>query len=301
MDARVARILVPLDGSSLAEAVLPWAERMAEIFGSTLVLLHVLERGAPESVHGERHLQAPAAADRYLREVAQRFSAGVAVDRHVHPNAVADVARGIAEHAAELRAGLIVLATHGAGGIRGLLFGRIAQQVLAHGATPVLLVRPGVVPPAPDALRSVLVALDGTPEGEAALPLARSIAAAEEARLYLIQVVPTVRTVRGSAIPVATFLPTATAKLLEIEEHDAAAYLELVAARLAPLDAWVAVRRGDVSDELTAAAREIAPDLVVMSTHGKAGIDSLLSGSIGARFFARIRQPLLLVRVTRDA
>ena len=50
-------ILIPLDGSRLAETVLPAGVYLAGVLGSTVTLLHVIERDAPQEVHGERHLQ----------------------------------------------------------------------------------------------------------------------------------------------------------------------------------------------------------------------------------------------------
>ncbi len=66
------KLLVPLDGSRLAEAVLPVAELLAERLKATVSLLHVLERGAPGTVHGERHLAGIEEANAYLAKVAER-------------------------------------------------------------------------------------------------------------------------------------------------------------------------------------------------------------------------------------
>src|SRR5581483_5223579 len=118
-------------------------------------LLHVTERAAPATVHGERHLQSEEEAVEYLRQVAERLCAlGIEAETH----------------AQEDHAGLILLCTHGSGGIRDLLFGSIAQQVLKRGATPVLLARPapdGSAPPFDP--HRLLVPLDGTAAAEAAL------------------------------------------------------------------------------------------------------------------------------------
>src|SRR5262249_2083440 len=137
-----ARILVPLDGSRLAEAALPAAERLGAAFGAELRLLHVVERAARPTVHGERHLTDRAGAEEYLGSVVAGLRAGgVDATRPVHDPPQADVAASIAEHGAEEQADLIVLCTHGHGGMRGFLWGSIAQQALRRGSTPVLLVR----------------------------------------------------------------------------------------------------------------------------------------------------------------
>ncbi|HEX7586999.1 MAG TPA: universal stress protein, partial [Anaerolineae bacterium] len=113
------RILVPLDGSRLAEAVLPVAQTFAECFGATIILFHALEQGARPTVHGERHLQAVSEAQTYLTELAARIGrAKLQVETNVHPVAEADVTRSLIEHIKELNADLIVLAEHGNSGLR---------------------------------------------------------------------------------------------------------------------------------------------------------------------------------------
>ena len=136
-------LLVPLDGSPMAEVSLVAAAFLARTLGATVTLFHAIERGAPQDIHGERHLTSPDEARAYLDEVAARaFPPDMPVERHVHANEVNDVARSIAEHVAELGPDLIVMCTHGRGGLRGFMFGRIAQQVLGLCTTPVLLVPP---------------------------------------------------------------------------------------------------------------------------------------------------------------
>jgi len=135
-----SRLLVPLDGSRLAESVLPVVERLATAEGAFVILLHVIERGAPVAVHGDRHLTHVTEADPYLEGLADRIrDVGISVQTHAHPAPEGDVARSIVDHSDEQQADLIVLCTHGRGKMRDLLFGRIAQQVLRRGTTPVLL------------------------------------------------------------------------------------------------------------------------------------------------------------------
>lgn len=295
------RMLVPLDGSRLAEAVLPAAFGLAARCGATVTLLHVIEHDAPETVHGEPHLDDPVEAAAYLRDVAVAWTT-VPVELHVHPNREHDVARSIAEHAGELGADLVVLATHGSSGLRGFLFGRIAQQVLHYTHTPVLLIRPleDGTAPALDG-RPLLVPLDGSPEAEAALPMAALVATATGAEVHLVRVVPTLGTVPARSGPAATFSPAATTALLEIEEEQARDYLAEVGRRAFPAQRVTAeVRRGDVVAELARAAEAIRADLVVLSTHGRSGLAGFFTGSVAARLLSRVDAPLLLVRVNGE-
>ncbi|HVX31379.1 MAG TPA: universal stress protein [Nitrolancea sp.] len=298
-----SRVLIPLDGSHLAETVLPAAFVIAQRCGATVTLLHVLEHNAPERVHGEQHLSNTQAAGAYLNDVAQRYQVeGVQTERHVHENPEHDVARSIAAHAAELQVDLIALTTHGSGGLRGFLFGSIAQQTLRHTTRPVLLVRPEVRDGKRANYRTILVPLDGTPQASTALPLAEMLAIVGNARLHLIRVVPTVGTIPSTSgsSAAATFSPSAAAALLNIEEQEAANALAAQRDALSDtLTVTLEVRRGEVVDELQAAVERADADLVVMSTHGRAGLEGLWTGSVASKLIGRLTRPVILVPIPR--
>ena len=297
------RLLVPLDGSRLAETVLVVVERLAAVYKATVVLLHVIERGAPATVHGERHLRTAVEAQTYLEGLAARLSAGaIVVETHAHDVPEGDVARSIVAHAEEGGADLIALCTHGGGGLRDLLVGSIAQQVLRRGTTPVLLTRPDPSGDAPPfAPRTVLVPLDGTAAAEVALATAQDVAGHVGAALHLVMVVATLGTVRGERQALAQALPMATRAELDLEGEDAQRYLDEVADRLRAGGTVVTteVRRGNTLSALAAEAAEAGVGLVVMATHGRAGVQAIWAGSVATRLLARtrVRVPLLLLRM----
>ncbi len=295
------RILVPLDGSSLAESVLPAAYAVAERCGATITLLHVMEHNAPQTVHGEPHIGDTEQAHRYLREVGDRYQEGsVPTELHVHENKEHNVPRSIAEHVAELHVDLIALATHGSGGLRGFLFGSIAQQALRQTTVPVLLVRPetGEVPSG--GFKRIVVPLDGTPQAHHALPVAVMLAVASVAALHLVRVVPTVSTIPSSS-GAATFSPSATAALLDIEGEEANTALSALRAEIpSSVPMTQEVRRGDVVEELLAGVEHVNADLVVMSTHGRAGVEGLWTGSVASRLIGRLTRPVILVPIPPD-
>lgn len=295
-----SRFLVPLDGSHLAEAVLRLVEHLAVASDATVVLLHVLERGAPAAVHGDRHLTTATDAKTYLREVAERLlHQGIAAEYHAHEAPEGDVARSIAAHAEEERADLIVLCTHGRGRMRDRIFGSIAQQVLQRGTTPVLLVRPAGDGSAPAfAPRRVLVPLDGTAAAETALPTARELSHALNTTMHLVMVVATPETIRGDRVATAVLLPASTRAALDLEERAAAEYLEGLAETLrAPgRPVTTEVRRGEAARALADEAVEPGVGLVVVATHGRAGLQATWAGSVTARLLSRTRAPILLLR-----
>ena len=208
---RTQTILVPLDGSPAAEAVLPAAITLARQLPARITLLHSIERAAPETVHGERHLTSEAEAEAYLAAVADRLQAeGVAVEWHVHVVPVGNVPRSIATHAVEDGAELILLSTHAVSDPRNWLMGAVAQGVIRHAAPPVLLLRTGAKrETAPFAPAEVIVAIDRERQGEAAIPAALRLAGALGVPLRLLAVVPTVATIPGDQAAAAMLFPPA--------------------------------------------------------------------------------------------
>ena len=299
------KFLVPLDGSLMAEAALPVAYGLARPFGARVTLLYIMESSTPRTVHGERHLQSIEEAETYLAEVANRWQgAGVATDWHVHPNAQGDVARSLVEHAEELLSDVVVLTTHGSGGLRDILFGSIAQQVLRRGKTPTLIVRPPEQGPAPEyQCTSLLLPIVGGHEAERGLAFAETITRATNAQLRLLSVVPTVSTTTGDLAASMTFSPTAAKAVLDVESDETARWLETEADKLRArgLNVVTGIRRGWAVEEIIAEVAAGRPSLLILTTHGRVGLEGTLSGSKASRIIAGIRQPTLLIRVERDS
>ncbi len=295
----ITRLLVPLDGSDLAEKILPAARSIATKLGAAVTLLHVLEASAPASVHGEHHLAQTGEAEGYLSALAANLRAtGLDVDYHVHPNPERDVAASIVSHAAELTNDLIVISTHGSGGLRDVVAGSIAEQVVRKGTTPVLLIRPG--PTTADGLdiRKVMAPLDGTHDAELALAYADLLARAWDAKLMLVRVVPYRGDLSGDQAAVASMLPSATEAALEIEREDAAEYLrELSTGRKSSgIDCETAVLRGDPTAMVLDCAEKRGADIVVVITHGRSGLGAFWTASVGHRLSERLTKPVLLVK-----
>ena len=295
------RILVPLDGSIQAEAVLPVATRLADACGATIVLLHVLEKGAPSTVHGDRHLTDKREAEAYLTELTRQLSTDDRlVQWHSHEVPVGDVAASVAVHAEEHEIDLILLSTHGAGGIHEAIWGSIAQQTVQHSSLPVLLIR-AQAETARQAFapQTIMVTLDATAAAEAALPVATTLARSLQAQLRLVMVVATIDTVSDDQLPTATLLPGATHAILDAQQEQATAYLERVGDQIRSrgIPVLTEVRRGETVRQLATDADEHNDGLVVAATHGRAGFQAIWSHSVAARLLRRTRAPILLVPI----
>lgn len=155
MSIEYEQILVPLDGSDLAEQVLPYVETLAGRLGSRVTLLlatthpvmYLETQAGPAGVpvalpvanpqpiiEGERR-----AARSYLEAVADRLKGhGFAVD-YLQPEGRA--AEAIVEAAQRLPADLIAMTTHGRGRLLEMVFGSVAEAVLHRAPCPVMLIR----------------------------------------------------------------------------------------------------------------------------------------------------------------
>ena len=292
------RLIIPLDGSRLSEAVLPTAIYLAQKLQASLTLVHVIERNAPKQVHGEPHLSQPAEAEAYIAEARRRLIPGdIPVEMHVHTVAIADVAQSIVDHAREFESDLVMMCTHGRSGLRKLLFGSIAQQVVAL-KVPVLLVRPGENGSAPIPTgKPFLVPLDGTQIREAALPVAAALAQACGAHLKLLVVVPTFETLSGVETPSRILLPATTQEMLALAYEDAGKYVAAWITRFGAEGIAVSaeVRRGDETETIAGEAHRLDVDLIVMGTAARVGMDAFWSGSVAPKVSDRTHLPLLLI------
>jgi nucleotide-binding universal stress UspA family protein len=294
------QILVPLDGSKMAESALPAASSLAQTFGASVTLIHVIEADAPKEIHKDRHLSEGAEAEEYLKTIADRaFPAESKVDRHVHTEEVRNVARSIVEHTRELSNDLVVMCTHGRSGVRDWFLGSIAQQVIAMGTAPVLLVPALEEGPTAFSASRLLVPLDGDPDHEQSLRAAMRLAQAYGGALYLLMVVPTYGTLRAEEAATGIMLPGAMKVMLDLAEQGGKDYLTrlLDELRAARVPARAEVARGDPVATILATIDRLQADLVVLGTHGKAGTDAFWSGSVTPKITGRANVPILLVPV----
>jgi nucleotide-binding universal stress UspA family protein len=292
-------ILVPLDGSSLAEVILPAARSLGGHLGARVTLLHVVEPSAPATIHGDRHLGAATEAQDYLKRIARQFGeVGVNADWHVDVVERGDVAKTIFAHCGELNADIVMLTSHGASGLRGIVFGSIAQQVLQSGKVPVFMQRPESARPEFD-LKRILVPLDSSALYEPALELASELATRYGASLHIVVVVPTMTTLSPERAATGVLLPSSTKAILDLAQDGAVEYLQkkLLAYKARGVSITAEVERGDTAPKILEVAGRNPTDLLVMATHGRAGLDAFWQGSVTPKVLSRAKAPVLMLRV----
>jgi nucleotide-binding universal stress UspA family protein len=289
-------VLVPLDGSPLARRALPYAATLARAMNEGVELLAVSERlgYGPEARRLESLIEEGLHA--HLHTVAEELrTAGLAVETAVRSGDPADTILG---HAEKVRARAVVMTTRGHSGVTRWLIGGVADKVMRTAPCPVLLARPGGPEAQPPAWqpRRIMVPLDGSPASEDALAPAYELAAAVGAAVALVRVQP------YSAARLAIFGSHVldVARMDEIDAHNAAAYLERVAAAApAGIEVETAVPRGDPAEQLIEYAERDDVDLVVMTSHGRAGVQRMMLGSVADRLI-RHGLPAYVIRTTTD-
>ena len=294
-------LLVPLDGSPIAEAVVPTAAAIAVQSGARVTLLHVVERHAPQQVHGARHLTGPEEAAAYLAEVARTgFPTACRVTQHVHEERVSDVALSLVSHEDEMGPDLVVLCAHGGWRLRDFFSGNIGQQVVREGVVPVLLRRPspeGCVSAFP--FRRILAPLDGKPEHEAALAPAADLARLGPGEVHLLSVVPTTETLTGAYAATGTLLPEATREMLDMVQQTTGEYLRAQVERLAAqgIAAQATIARGGAEEHIVEVANRTGADLIALGTHGRAGTEAFWARSLPQRLMHALQVSFLLAPV----
>jgi nucleotide-binding universal stress UspA family protein len=281
-------ILVPLDGSALAERSLSLATTLSIPTASHLVLVRVFSGKAPT------HDEAPFGT--YLEKTAADLrDRGFRVD--TAELAGEPVARLVSEAAREYAADLIVMTTHGRTGPTRWVLGSVAEALVACSPVPILLQRawdPGRRAVLLGDQPRLLVPLDGSRFSETVLPPAVALADDLGAEILLLRVEqPTYDILRGDE--------DFTAANGEREFHPVSAareYMRELVARLrtssgVPLN--FRMEAGDAAAEIIAAAEETHSALVMMATHGRTGFERMVLGSVADRVLQHGRVPLVLV------
>ena len=285
---KVQEILIPLDGSTEAECVLPYLRDLAPKFGSRV---HVLGVGIGRKTRRVNRL-----IEDYISRTANMLhNDNIKAEPVIRYGVAADK---ILDFSAEKEIDLIIMATHGRSGITRWWMGSVAEKVISEATAPVLLVRSK----RPGATRTteklnfphkILAPLDGSDIGESALPYAETIAAKSRAPISLLQVISPPGTVEANLLGGPDWRKFVKAM------HDAGEdYLKSVAERLSGKDIKVTyeVATGDPADKIVEYAADKEASLIAMSTHGRTGVARWVLGSVADKVLHGARIPVLLVR-----
>lgn len=299
-------VLVPVDGSNFAEHALPYALGIARRTGAALhlALVHVpAERLSPSYPLAD----AMETRDAELVEHDVAYMEGL--KERLGPSGLelrpallrGRVGTALAEYVADEGIDLVVMTTHGRGGLQRAWLGSTADSLIRNCMTPILLVRPAddtreIGPDSDHEFRRVLAALDGSDTAETALRDAFEIGVTEDASLVLVH---TVQPPVAAASPYLPHTVQLTQDELTAREDHMRAYLE----RVADAD-WLAGRPTEVrvrvdyhpAPTILELAEEEDADLIALGTHGRGGLRRLILGSVADKVIRGTHRPVLVHR-----
>ncbi len=285
----VDRILFPTDGSDCAEQARRHATHLADHFDATLHVIRVEERDVERADVVEID-EADLLAD--LHDAIQGQPSPLARSR-VRERTVEypTAAGGILTYGVEHDVDLVVLGTHGHRGVRRLMLGSVAEEVVRKAPCPVVTVGRGAV--APDAMEggSMLVPVDFSEHRDRLLAHVREIAPVYGMTVTVLHVVEVtgVPDAYGaySSLPDPGTLGNRAKEALN-EEVDAL--------REHGIEVSVTVRSGHPANQALTVAEEIEAAFMAIATHGRTGMERMLMGSVAEKIIRRAPCPVCTVK-----
>ncbi len=282
-----SRVLVPLDGSSLSERVLPQAQHLAESFNAQINLVYAVPHGGDE-IPGKITDEVRGEGESYLQRIADSLPAELKPSCVVKAGQPAEV---ILKQAEAQEGTIITMATHGYSGVQRVLLGSIAHKVVQAANMPVLLIPAGARSPdgGPVKLEKVVVPLDGSPLAEQVLPIVVSLCKTLNMELVLLRAYhpnfpgSTIRMREVSKIvrESAEIYIKSKAEELEGEGLERVSYAAL---------------RGIPAQQITDFAIEAPNSITAMCTHGRHGVGRWLLGSVTEAVIHSSQEPVLVIR-----
>jgi nucleotide-binding universal stress UspA family protein len=298
-------ILVPLDGSQLAECVLPHVVAIARSFDAEITLLRMLEKNqgnASAQLFDLLNWQInKTKAALYLEKTKARFQESSIRARTTVLEGL--VAEGITEYAQNQGVRLIILSSHGHSGLTQWGISSVTQKIILSAPTSVLIVRAhqqdiqaGELSAIP-LYQRILVPLDGSQRAENVLPIITQLAHFHQSQIHLVQVVQTPEMARQ--MPPAREDIDLSNRVVARNREEAGQYLEQVKSR-SYLEGIAVQTHLITSDNAAVTLHQLGEqeqiDLVTLSAHGHSGNHQWPYGSMVNNFIMYSKIPLLIVQ-----
>jgi nucleotide-binding universal stress UspA family protein len=283
---KIEKVLYPTDLSRTSLNAIPMAAHLAKIHGADLHMLHVYILHSLVNTDDDPPFPGEEEARRILEESVPEFSWSRVFHNVRRATAAAPAILGFAE--AE-DVDLIVMASHGRRGIRRMLLGSVAEEVVRLADRPVLVIRDTETLVAEKGFQRVLVPVDFSNHADTALRYGRELAATWNAELDIIHILE-----RPQYSEMQYPQPVNEADLRAYAEDRMKALLETHS------DSEVKIRSrivaGYAADEIVSEADRLDGTLVVMPSHGLRGMERLLLGSVTERVLRRAQSPVMVLR-----
>jgi len=293
-------ILLPLDGSSLAERVLPHALALSETFNSKLTLLRVVYREKEANQHGMVNpmdwQMRKSEAESYLKSVQNQLQE-VDVESEIQIME-GNPAQQIIGFAQDENVDMVILSSHGSSGISAWNINSTVQKVLLRAFMPVMIIRAyteGYESLTGLRYDRIFIPLDGSRRAECVLPLAKSICRMQDSKVFLTHIVEEPKLPRQT--PLSKEIKTLISELREINLSDAEKYMKEIKDQF-PIENVETII--ECSKKPTAALHDIIDrekiDLVMLSAHGYSGENRWPYGKIALNFISYGTTPLIVIQ-----
>lgn len=259
----IRKIVVPVDGSAASEHILPHVAGLLRAVDADVRLVHVTDADASAMRRGREYLEG-------LRDRARGlfpFVEGVLL--------TGEPAFEIHKYAVVHKGDLIALTTRGGSGLRRVLFGSTAIELMRRSQVPLFLARPSWTA---RPIRRILAAIDASRTSKGVLPSVAHLAGGAGATVVLVRVLPGQDGREKAQTALRTQAESIQSKGIPVE---------------------TVVRRGDPAKGILATAAEEAVDLIALGTHGRRGTDRFFFGSVAESVLVGSEVPLLLRRTVR--
>jgi nucleotide-binding universal stress UspA family protein len=317
------RILVPLDGSPLAEGVIPHAELFARIFGSSIFLLQVLDptsyQEMPNAVDPLRWQLRKAEADAYMQGIAHRVrenlgemslvGEGEKDSRVRYAVLEGKAAENIVDYAHNENIDLLVICTHGSSGLSRWNISSVTQKVLNLIYLPVLIVRAFNQPITEESkirYHRILLPIDSSRRAECSLTAGIELARGEtstdstpeaigdKSTLFLAAVI------RPPELPIPEPFPIEisqlSSQLLQVSRQAVERYLYETKERLPVECDTCVVESTSVPSALQELAEQEGIDIVILCAHGYSGQVTWPYGTVTRNYIEHGTKPVLIIQ-----
>jgi nucleotide-binding universal stress UspA family protein len=296
-----SKILVPLDGSALAECVLPHVIALVNHSGAEVTLLHVLEQNSPpDQVRPVDPLTwriRQTEAKTYLEEVGRRLQEAKLTGSLETVLLEGQVTESIIELAHERQVDLIALSSHGRSGLSRWNVSSVAQKIILRSGLSIFMAR-AYQAPQPELgglnYRRILIPLDGSQRAEYVLPLLRALSQEHQAEILLTHVVALPEMPRR--VPLTPKEQELSQGLVKLNEEEITHYFDQLKSRLPSNIQTRIVISDSVISTLHHLVEDELADLVVLNAHGYSGTRKYPYGSIGLSFITYGSTPLLILQ-----
>lgn len=297
-------ILIPLDGSPFAEQAVPLASELVKRGGASLhlVLVHQMQTAAMDTAVINMFNHAESATRNYEQAyldgyAAELRAAGIDVGSTV--TLEGPTAQSLAQYVRDTGIDLVIMATHGRGGIQRAWLGSVADQLIRSLQVPVLLVRPTEQGPVRAPTKGqILVPVDASTLAEEVLEPAAKLARIWDSEISVLQVVPPVVLAQDAMVAISAAYDE---ELTSLRREQAQPYVDGVADRLRGQGLranGAAVVGALVAETILTTARSGEVSLIAVATHGRGGLQRLALGSVADKLVRGADVPVLVYRPT---